>query len=101
MYPTLEQRRNFYRAYLDQSLIRSSTNMPEVIDAREREAEMQKLDSQVRAWSPASHAMWAIWALVQAREDVEGQVEEVEFDYVGYARCRMEGFRREIAHLRV
>jgi choline kinase len=100
-YPNLEQRRNFYRAYLDQSLLRSSTVVPEVIDAREREAELQKLDGQVQAWSPASHGMWAIWALVQAREDIEGQVEEMEFDYVGYARCRMEGFNREIAQLGV
>jgi len=101
MYPNLEQRRNFYRAYLDQSLLRSSAVMPEVIDAREREVELQKLDSQVRTWSPASHGMWAIWALVQAREDIEGQAEEVEFDYVRYAECRMEGFRREIAQLNI
>jgi choline kinase len=80
-------------------MLRSSTVIPEVLDAREREAEMQKLESQVRAWSPASHAMWAIWALVQAREDVEGQPDELEFDYIGYASCRMKGFRRDIAQL--
>lgn len=57
------------------------------------------LEDQVRAWSPASHAMWAIWGIVQARDDIEAAVEEPEFDYIGYARCRMEGFRRELRAL--
>lgn len=43
--------------------------------------------------------MWAIWGLVQAREDVEGGVEEPEFDYIAYAQCRMEAFRRELKGL--
>lgn len=57
------------------------------------------LDKQVKAWSPASHAMWAIWGLVQAREDVVGGVGEPEFDYIGYAQCRMAAFRRELKGL--
>lgn len=60
---------------------------------------MQKLDHQVQCWSPASHAMWAIWGIVQAREDLEGGIDEPEFDYISYARCRIAGFRREIAKL--
>jgi hypothetical protein len=43
--------------------------------------------------------MWAVWAIVQAREDVEG-VSEGEFDYVGYAKCRMQGFRKELKELK-
>jgi choline kinase len=39
--------------------------------------------------------MWAVWGIVQAKEDMEGKEDEPEFDYIGYARCRMEGFRRE------
>lgn len=62
------------------------------------EDEMELLDSHVRAWSPASHAMWTIWGIVQARDDVlAGAVGE--FDYLAYARCRAEGFRREIKAL--
>ena len=63
---------------------------------------MRKLEAFVRLWSPASHAMWAVWGIVQAREDIEGiqagtlLPEDVEFDYLGYAKCRMEGFRREL-----
>jgi choline kinase len=65
------------------------------------ELDLHALDVQVRAWSPASHAMWAIWGVVQAREMLEGATgeSEGEFDYVAYARCRFQLFRDEIARL--
>jgi choline kinase len=89
-YPNNEQRRNFYRAYLEYSSpMRESTI----------EYNMEQLDKQVRVWSPASHGMWAVWGLVQAREALEGEAVECEFDYVGYALSRVEGFRREIKEL--
>lgn len=87
-YPTPEQRRNMYAAYAEHAGVRSAG-----------ESWLATLEEQVRAWSPASHAMWAIWGLVQAREDIESAVEEPEFDYINYARCRMEGFRREVRAL--
>ncbi len=45
--------------------------------------------------------MWAIWGVVQAREDLENGFAEPEFDYLGYSQCRMAGFRREIQALGV
>jgi len=95
-YPTYEERRNFYVAYLGHTAI--SGGYP-LLDDTEREDQLAKLDKQVRYWSPASHAMWAIWGLVQAREDIEGHVEEPEFDYISYSICRMTAFRREIRAL--
>ena len=89
-YPTAKERRNFYLAYMTQSVVSSSVP-PETID----EAILEKMDRQVKAWSPASQAMWAVWGIVQAKEDLEGKEGELEFDYIEYARCRMEGFRRE------
>lgn len=71
-------------------------------------AEASRLERQVSIWSPASHAMWAVWGLVQAREDLElaaqarstgAPPEPPEFDYLAYALCRIEGFRREIGVL--
>jgi choline kinase len=70
-----------------------------VLDDAERELQLVNLDKQVRCWSAASHAMWAIWGIVQAREDIEGNVEEPEFDYISYSICRMAAFRREIRAL--
>ena len=51
-------------------------------DAAALAAEMAKLDGQVRAWGPAAQAMWSVWGVVQAREFVEGQDGEPEFDYL-------------------
>lgn len=71
----------------------------------EIDVEMDRLEEQVRVWSPASHAMWAIWGIVQAMEDMKNAasnpevLQNLEFDYLGYAKCRMQGFRREIKAL--
>lgn len=77
----------------------SSSAPPETLEEDVLERELEKMDRQVKAWSPASQAMWAVWGLVQAKEDMEGKEGEPEFDYIGYARCRMKGFRREIIEL--
>ena len=98
-YPTAEQRRNFYQAYLSHAHIPSKTSTVDVSG----EARLAKLERQVRLWSPASHGMWAIWGIVQAKDDVakDRTGTEAEFDYIGYAKCRMENFFREIATLGV
>ena len=100
LYPSLSQRRNFYRAYLTylghpiQSGIITST--PKIqTESEPLELNLQRLDDQVRIWSPATHAMWAIWGIIQAREDLERRNSEPEFDYIAYGLGRMEGFRRE------
>ena len=60
---------------------------------------LQPLDEQVRFWTPASHAFWAIWGIVQGRDDLETGNEEPEFDYLNYSKCRMALFREEIDRL--
>ncbi|KAH0590356.1 hypothetical protein H2248_000513 [Termitomyces sp. 'cryptogamus'] len=95
-YPTYDERRNFYTAYIGHTAI--SGEVP-ILDDDERELQIQQLDQQVHYWSPASHAMWAIWGIVQAREDIESNNTEPEFDYIGYSVCRMTAFRKEIRAL--
>ncbi|OBZ79032.1 putative choline kinase [Grifola frondosa] len=61
-YPTFDERRNFYGAYLTHTGCSLGSPTPTLSPDLSNEtlnAEMQKLESQVRAWSPASHAMWA------------------------------------------
>ncbi|KAI0067752.1 kinase-like protein [Artomyces pyxidatus] len=102
LYPTLEQRRNFYLAYLTHvqpSLPTGCAQAFSSLSAPAREGELDRLEEQVRAWSPASHAMWAVWGIVQAREDVEANVTQPEFDYIAYARYRMAAFYNEIEAL--
>jgi len=88
-YPTVQERRNFYTAYLG----RNHTSV------RGDQALSDRMDQQVRYWGPASHALWAIWGIVQAREDAEGSIEQPEFDYIGYARCRMAAFKGSLHSL--
>lgn len=62
----------------------------------ELEDAMDGLDAQVRAWSPASHAMWIIWGIVQASDDViNGAISD--FDYLGYATGRLDMFYKDLA----
>jgi len=70
------------------------------------EEDISLLEEQVTRWSPASHAMWAVWGIVQAREEVERAKSAVrldeedeeapagEFDYLLYAKGRFEAFRQ-------
>jgi len=61
---------------------------------------MTVLEKQVQMWSPASHGMWALWGVIQARDILEVDYGgEPEFDCLGYARCRLEGFQRGLKDL--
>ncbi|EJD04285.1 kinase-like protein [Fomitiporia mediterranea MF3/22] len=123
-YPIEQERKNFYKAYLTHACppftttsVATDVNTPSAklvtvgsggdipLDLT---TESQKLEAQVRVWSPASHAMWAVWGLVQAREDLElaaqaqakgAQPDRPEFDYLGYSLCRVERFRAELKAL--
>ena len=101
-YPSLRERDNFLTAYLSyRSVPLPSGRMTPYDGLTESEQldELATLQRQVRLWSPASHAMWTIWGLVQARDDVERGTINPEFDYIGYARCRMERFHAELDEL--
>lgn len=92
-YPTLEERCNFYASYL-----RHASMLAEDPIIRENEfANLVKdLEWDVRIWAAASHAGWAIWGIVQAREDLESNNADAEFDYIQYAKSRMASFREHI-----
>ncbi|KAF9568549.1 kinase-like protein [Agrocybe pediades] len=95
-YPTLEERRNFYASY-----IRHAATISEdpVLEEQDMHDLMDQLDKDVLVWGAASHAGWAIWGIVQARDDVEAGVSEPEFDYFGYAKGRMASFRKDLQGL--
>ncbi|KAG9014840.1 hypothetical protein FRB94_008998 [Tulasnella sp. JGI-2019a] len=116
IYPTLEQRQHFYHVYLSplptgpssspnppsQTSLSSANYIPTLQNRRAQE-ELDQMERQVKAWSPSSHVMWALWGLVQAKGNVmgDGLGEVGEFDHLGYTVGRAEGFRREIAELGV
>lgn len=73
--------------------------MDPIIDGDELSHLIMDLERDVRIWSAASHAGWAIWGIVQAREDLEGNIADTEFDYIQYAKGRMASFRQHIQTL--
>ncbi|KAF8971502.1 protein kinase subdomain-containing protein PKL/CAK/ChoK [Flammula alnicola] len=95
-YPTFEERRNFYTSYIQHtSLLAEDPGL----DDTTLSGMITELDRDVLIWGAASHAGWAIWGIVQAREDIEAAVSEPEFDYIGYAKGRMAAFRKAIRSL--
>ncbi|KAH9487096.1 Putative choline kinase [Psilocybe cubensis] len=95
-YPTFEERSNFYAAYIHHAGMLAEDP---VQDDAQLEKMIQDLDRDVLIWAAASHAGWAIWGIVQAREDIEAAVAEPEFDYIGYAKGRMAAFRADLRQL--
>lgn len=59
--------------------------------------DVRALVDEVRPWPLVSHLVWAFWGIVQAR------VSAIDFDFIGYARQRFQGFhhylRTAVPHL--
>lgn len=54
--------------------------------ASSRQAFVLALRKEVDRWALASHLWWGIWAVIQARYS------PIDFDFVDYARLRLEGY---------
>ncbi|ELU44505.1 choline kinase, cytoplasm [Rhizoctonia solani AG-1 IA] len=62
----------------------------------ELEEAISILDGQVYAWSPASHAHWIIWGIIQASDDItNGAISD--FDYLAYAADRIGKFYNDLS----
>ena len=71
-FPTAALRREFYAAYLPSDATTTD------IDA---------LEAEVAAWTPVTHAFWALWAVIQAKYSA------IDFDFLGFAEMRLKVFR--------
>ena len=100
-YPTLAERERFYRAYLSIDVTKngeeSITSRKDVADDR-----IERLEREVRLWSPACSVFWSLWGIIQAEAQMislaEG-VEEIDFDNLAYSMERLEMFRKEATEL--
>ena len=95
-YPSKPERRNFYLSYIQHAALLAED--PRLGNAGPAKL-IEELDKEVEIWGAASHAGWAIWGIIQSREDVEANVDQPEFDYIGYAAGRMAAFREDIRKL--
>ncbi|KAI8873837.1 kinase-like protein [Ramicandelaber brevisporus] len=59
----------------------------------ERDAEVARMRQEVRAYVPASHAMWGIWSIIQAAQS------GIEFNYLSYGAQRLGIFMRQVDEL--
>ncbi|XP_059652048.1 probable choline kinase 2 isoform X2 [Cornus florida] len=75
-YPGLEERKRFLRMYLSSSGYQPS----------EMEMEMEQLAQDVEKYTLASHLIWGLWGIISEH------VNEIDFDYMEYARQRLQQY---------
>lgn len=87
-YPTPEAQERFARAYLAAG---PGGERPSPSDAAAvPAASVAQLVAEGNAFSLASHFLWAIWAIIQARYST------IDFDYFGYFEVRVAEMRRRL-----
>ncbi|KAJ4771542.1 Choline/ethanolamine kinase [Rhynchospora pubera] len=73
-YPDVEERRRFVQIYLA-----SSDEKPNAVD-------VEKLLQSVEKYKQASHLLWGLWGIIS------GHVNDIDFDYMEYARQRFHQY---------
>ncbi|RIA90801.1 kinase-like domain-containing protein [Glomus cerebriforme] len=91
-YPNDDQQINFLQSYLDTE--KYLTSDPTIDNANfssppslTHDNSLQKLKSDVYAFTLASHVMWGLWGLVQSGQS------QIDFDYLSYGLERLKHFR--------
>ncbi|XP_073021083.1 probable choline kinase 3 isoform X2 [Primulina eburnea] len=73
-YPGLEERQRFIRQYLSDA------------DHEASNTEIEQLVDDVEKYTLANHIFWGLWGIIS------GYVNHIEFDYMEYARQRLEQY---------
>ncbi|XP_023542930.1 probable choline kinase 2 [Cucurbita pepo subsp. pepo] len=73
-YPGLEERKRFVQTYMS-----ASGQQP-------RDAEVEQLVQDVEKYTLASHLVWGLWGIISEH------VNDIDFDYIEYARQRFEQY---------
>ena len=74
-YPNTTERARFLRAYVGCDGGLDTSDPAGGDNSRPEDTRVLRLEDEVKIWEPASHAMWATWGIVQAKEDLLHQVE--------------------------
>ncbi|GAA5879239.1 hypothetical protein JCM16303_003129 [Sporobolomyces ruberrimus] len=75
-YPTRAEKVRFLRAYVGcDGGFDQPTDEPMNPGATREDPRVEKLLDEVRVWEPSSHAMWAVWGIVQAKEDLLARIQ--------------------------
>ena len=78
-YPTRSEKVRFLRAYVGcDSGFDQQIEEPVLSGGQQQQREdprVEKLLDEVQTWEPSSHAMWAVWGIVQAKEDLLARIQ--------------------------
>ncbi|GAA5831128.1 hypothetical protein JCM11251_005154 [Rhodosporidiobolus azoricus] len=87
-YPSHAEKTRFLRAYVgcdggiderssSSSAITSTTSTGGSNGGKEEKEDprVERLLDEVKLWQPSSHALWAVWGIVQAKEDLMARIE--------------------------
>lgn len=96
--PTLEERQRFYRAYIPCDGAFDTGTEPPIPPLAEDDPRVQRLEEEVQLWTPASHAMYTVWSIVQATDDIvrtiEGWLEDRQT--AEEAESRVQEYRKQL-----
>ena len=73
--PSLEERQRFYRAYVPCDGGFDQGAEPAIPPLAQDDPRVQRLEEEVRLWTAASHAMYTVWSIVQATDDITRRIE--------------------------
>ena len=73
--PTIEERQRFYRAYVPCDGGFDVGVEPPLQPLSSDDSRVQRLEDEVRLWTAASHAMYTVWSIVQATDDIAHRIE--------------------------
>ncbi|XP_052196118.1 probable choline kinase 2 [Diospyros lotus] len=73
-YPGLEERQRFLRLYLSRAAVEQS------------DEEIEQRIQDIEKYTLASHLLWGLWGIISEH------VNEIDFDYIEYARQRFEQY---------
>ncbi|GAA97739.1 uncharacterized protein L969DRAFT_97447 [Mixia osmundae IAM 14324] len=81
-YPSPEERRRFYRAYIGSDggtdVVTDDLDDPATAarSLKREDARVLRLEEEVTVWAPSSHAMWCVWGIIQARDEIVAKIDE-------------------------
>lgn len=96
--PTIEERQRFYRAYVPCDGAFDTGDEPPIPPLAEDDPRVQRLEEEVQLWTAASHAMYTVWSVVQATDDIVRRIEEWLTDHkqAEAAELRVHEYRKAL-----
>lgn len=100
--PTIEERQRFYRAYVPCDGAFDSGQEPPIPALEEDDPRVQRLEEEVQLWTAASHAMYTVWSVVQATDDIVRRIDEWLGDrkQAEAAEAKVQAYRENLRNKR-